>query len=353
MAGITGRQVNAAYARSSTWNTPASVTQQILIQSTAGLDDQPSLVDDPAFGQDYLGTPEIGDRPALTPTIPMQLRFEQGCDAWIAGAMGSAAAPSSISAGPNSVVAYSHALTLAPVVSHMFTLATDLVQYVQEVRTFKVRGFNIKVGNNGVMEIGFPIVGDRATYDSTTNTNSTVNAATVSTPGNRAFRRNVTLRMNAASGGSLVAADALTLAKEFTLDFTRPLASADFVLASSTIAEPEDDGIAEFSMDVTFARMNTVSANSLATAFSAGASFKADVKALGTYINSTSQRSLLFEFPNLLVSKFAADVTGHGLVRPVVTFKGYMADAAPTGMSGLTNPLRVTIVNARATNLLA
>ena len=62
---------------------------------------------------------------------------------------------------------------------------------------------------------------------------------------------------------------------------------------------------------------------------------------------------MLFEFPALFVSKFDAPVSGHGLVRPVVTFKGYMANAAPTGMSGLTNPMRVTIVNTRATNLLA
>jgi hypothetical protein len=352
--GITGRQVRAAFARSSTWNTPASVTQQLLIQSTAGLDDQPTLVEDPAFGQGYMGTPEIGDRPALTPSLPMQLRFEQGSDVLIAGAMGSAAAPASTSGqGANSLVAYTHALTLAPVVTHMFSLANDLIQYVQEVPTFKVRGFNIKVGNNGVMEIGFPIVGNRAKYDSTTNTNSTVGAATAATPGNRAFRRNATLRMNAQTGGSLVAADAMTLAKEFTLNFARPLASADFVLASDTVAEPDDDGIAEFGLDVTFARMNSVTANQLATAFSAGSAFKADVTMLGTYINSTTQRTLKFEFSNLLVSKYDATVAGHGLLRPVVSFKGYSVVAAPTGMSGLTDPLRVTIINARATNLLA
>lgn len=352
MPGITGRQINAAFARSNTWGVPASVTQQILIQSTAGLDNQPALIDDPAFTQDYLGTPEMGDVPPLTPTIPMQLRFEQGCDVWIAGAMGSAAAPVVVSSqAAASLVAYSHVLTLhSP--DHFFTLATDHVQYVQEVRTMKLRGFTIKVGANGAMTIDFPVVADKAVYDSTTNTNSTIGAATISTPGNRSLRRLVDVRMNVASAGSLAAADALSVAREFQLTYSVPLASGDYGFNTDTIMEAADDGIADFELQVTHARMNTVSANSLVAAFPAGTAFKADLTFLGTYINSTTRRSLVVEMPALFISKFEAPVTGHGQVRPIVTFKGRLADAAPTGMAGLTYPMRVTIVNARSTNLL-
>lgn len=353
MPGISGRQVTAAFARSSTWNVPASVTQQILIQSTAGMDNQPMLIDDPAFNQDFLGTPEVGDVPPITPTIPMQLRFEQGCDVWMAGAMGSVAAPAVVSSvAANSLVAYSHVLSLSQSLAHFFTLANDHGQYVQEVRTMKVRGFTIKVGGNGVMTIDFMVVGDKTVYDSTTNTNSTCAGATVSTPGNRSLRKNVTLRMNPTSGNTLAATDALTVAREFQLSYSRPLAQGDYPFAQDSIMEPVDDGQAEFELQVTFARMNTVSANSLVAAFPAGTSFKADLTFLGTYINSTTQRSITAKMPALHVSKFDAPVSGHGQVRPVVTFKGFMAAAAPSGMSS-TDPLQITIINAQSTSLLA
>lgn len=355
MAGISGRQVNAAYSRSNTWGVPASVTQQILIQSTAGLENQPMLIDDPAFGQDFIGVPEVGDMPPITPTIPMLLRFEQGCDTWMAGAMGSAAAPSVVSSvAANSLVAYSHVLTLASVLGHQFTLAVDHGgQLVSETRTFKTRGFTIKVGSNGVMAIDFPIVGDKTVYDSTVNTTATVNGAAVATPGNRALRKNVTLRMNAQAAGTLGASDALAVAREFQLSYSRPLAQGDYPFNSDSIMDPDDDGQAEFELQVTHARMNTVSANSLVAAFPLGTAFKADITCLGTYINTTTRRSILIEMPALFVSKFDMPVAGHGLVRPVVTFKGKMADAAPSGMTALTNPMRVTIINARSTNLLA
>ena len=74
---------------------------------------------------------------------------------------------------------------------------------------------------------------------------------------------------------------------------------------------------------------------------------------VGTAINTMTNRSLLIQMPALFVSKFDAPVTGHGQVRPVVTFKGRLADAAPTGMATLTYPMRVTLVNARSANLLA
>lgn len=126
----------------------------------------------------------------------------------------------------------------------------------------------------------------------------------------------------------------------------------DFVLGLDTIIEADDDGFFDGSLQVNFARMNTTSANSFEAAFSAGTVFKGDLQLLGTYINSLTQRSMLFEFPALQVSGYKAVDASHGEIRPEVTFKLRLADAAPTGMA-VTNPLRLTIVNSRSTNLLA
>ena len=108
MAGVTGRQVTSAFGRSTSWGVPASVTQQLLYQSTEGLDNQIAIIDDEAFTQQFLGVGEPGDVRPVTADLAMQLRFEQGCPTFIAHAMGSAAAPVGISSqgASNSLVGF-------------------------------------------------------------------------------------------------------------------------------------------------------------------------------------------------------------------------------------------------------
>lgn len=354
MPGISGRRIDAAYAISNTWGVAATVTQQLLLMNTEGFDNKPDLVDDESFGPDYIGLGDIGDHQPITPTLEMLLRFDQGSDVFLAAALGSAANPTVVSSqAATSLVAYSHAITMAPEAWRMFTLATNFVQYVQEIRTFKVAGFKFAVGQNGRILASYPIVGDKTVYTSTTNPAAAVTAATVATPGSRAYRRVTRLRMNIASAGALGASDEMTLARDFSIEAKRVFAM-DPVLNSDTITEADDDGFWGGTIEVTFARMNTVTANSLMAAYQVGTAFKADVQFLGSYINSFTQRSILLEMPALQVPSggYKAVAAGQGQVRPTVTFALKGASAAPTGMTGLTDPLRATIINARSTNLL-
>lgn len=355
MAGISGRRIDSAFARTSTWNVPATVTQQLLLMSSEGFDDKPELIDDESYGPDYIGTGDVGDRQALTPSLDMLLRFEQGPDVFLAAALGSAANPTVVSSqASGSLVAYSHALSMAPESWAMYTLATNFVQYVQELPSFKIQGFKFSVGQGGRINASFPIVAAGANYASTTNPAAAVTGATVSTPGSKAYRRLTRLRMNLTSGNTLGTSDIQLLARDFAIEGRRVLAM-DHVLNSDVITEPDDDGFWEGTMEITFARMNTVTANSLQALYATGNSFKADLLFTGTYINSYTQRSILLEMPALQVATggFKAVVTGQGQVRPTVTFRLKLANAAPNGMAGLTNPLRATVVNERSSNLLA
>lgn len=356
MPGVTGREVKSAWARSNTWGVPASVTRQILIASTEGFDAQPVLVEDDAFNQDFIATPEIGDHNPPVPGIRAQLRYEQ-IDSWLAGACGSVAAPTVVSSqAANSLVAYSHALTLAPELTHFFTVAVDTTQYILELPTAKLRGFTLTIGDGGRLLVEFPAVANKATYDSAVNINSTVGGAATAAIANRVFRKQGTWRMNLSSAGALGASDVIANLKDFTLTYQRPLAQDDHVVGLDYIIEPDDDGALTCTLEANYPRMNTVTANSLATAYQVGQSFKADLKFLGPFINSLAggtQRQLYFEFPNLVVSAFTAPVVGHNQVRPTVTFNAYRAAAAPTGMTSLTSPFRITLVNANSANLLA
>lgn len=357
MAGVTGAEVNVGWAFSNTWGTPASVTKGAYLQSTDGLDGGPAIVDDDAFNQSFIGEGEVGDYPALTPEIGMQLRYEGAAPQWMAAAMGSAAAPAVVSSiAASSLVAYSHVLTLAPRPSKFLTLAADMgnpSQYVLEVPSLKVRGFTCKVGDNGKMQVSFPSTGAKPVYISSVNINSTVGAAAATgTLLNRTYRMQGTFRMNLQSAGALAAGDAYVNARDITFGVNVPMTGdEDHVFGQDYIIEPDVDGFPDFPVEVTFASMNTVSANSFAIGLKNGAIFKADLTFLGGYINSTTQRTHLFQWPALQVHGFKASAASHGKIRPVVTFRGKKATAAPTGMA-FTDPVRISVVNQNSANLL-
>src|SRR5256885_10342267 len=137
---LTGRETKAAWARSSSWGVPASVTRQFYLEDTSGLDTVVGMVDDDAFNNVFLIAAEAGDQNAIAKDIPMQLRYET-VDSWMASAMGSAATPVVVSSqAAASLVAYSHAVTLADELVFFQTLAIDEQQYVLEIPTLKVTG---------------------------------------------------------------------------------------------------------------------------------------------------------------------------------------------------------------------
>ena len=356
MAGVTGAEVNVGYAFSNTWGTPASVTRGALIKSTAGLDGGPTMVDDDAFNQAFIGEGEVGDYAALSPEIGMQMRFEGAAPIWMAAAMGSAAAPVVISSqAANSLVAAQHVLTLAARPTKFLTLACDMgspSQYVLENPAVKVHGFSVKVGENGRMEISFNCISAKPVYDGAVNTNSTVAGVTAQTLSTRVYRNAGTFRLGLQSAGSLTATDAVTIAKDLSFGVTVPMTTDDVVFGQSYITEPDVDGFPEFPVEITYATMNTISANSMAIALKTGVVFKADLTFTGANINSTTARNLLVQWPALQLYSFAAEAASHGKIRPTATFKAKQASAAPTGMA-FTQPIRVTWVNANSTNLLS
>ena len=352
MAGVTGRELKAAFVRGTTWGTANSVTRQILITGTEGWDAMPQVVDDDAINQTFLQAGEVGDYTPQTPSIGLQARYED-VDTFIAAAMGSAAAPTVVSSiAASSLVAYQHLVTLATELTHFFTAAVDFGHYVLEIPSLKVHGYTVRVGENGRMNIEFQTTGNKANYTSATNINSTVAGARAASLGNRLFRKNGTFRMNVQEASALAGGDALTVAREITLGTVRPVAGEDFVFAQDYIIEPDDSGYPEFPVEITFARMSSTNANSLAVGLATAKVFKADWTFLGPYINSDTQRKMLWQMPALQLRSFRAAAAGGDQVRPQATFHCKLAAAAPSGMA-FTDPLRLTIINANSQNLLA
>jgi hypothetical protein len=158
--------------------------------------------------------------------------------------------------------------------------------------------------------------------------------------------------MNIQSGGALGSTDTI-VAEQIEFGFERPQ-DRTHGTGSDAIIEPGDNEFPDVMVRVTFPRMNTVSANSLRTAIQQGTAWKADIThTSATFINSTDRYSRLVQFPYLELQDFETPTAGAAQVKPVGMFKAKEVSAAPTGMSGVTKPFRITRVQVNSVHAFA
>lgn len=347
---MTGREATMAIGvlGTNSWGVPTSVTRRVYFDSDAGLTSQPAYVDDAAFGQTFLGPADVGDFAPVEATLSGQAYYDHADYILEALAMGSPNAVTVISSvAANSLVAYEHIIDLAPNTNgRAITLATDKVQYVEEVTSAKVRGFGLSVGTGGVMQKRVNVIGAKSTSSSTVNTRSAVTTSALA-PSlvNRIFRDQGTWYLNAQSAGSLAAADAIQV-MEATFEFDRPLSSA-MVFGQDFTVEPLDGGFPSARVTLRFPRATSTSANSLFVAMQQGTVLKGRVSFAGNYINSTTQRGYAIEFPHAEVQGHEFTVSGADQAQPGVTLVLKQAPSAPTGFTH-TRPFRLTRTTAQS-----
>jgi hypothetical protein len=345
---LTGREANVAFAKFATnsWGVAASVTKGVHLESDAGLTPQPQYVESETFNQGFLSRAEVGDFTAPDLTLTQQGRYEDHAYILEALLMGSPAAPTVVSStGGN---AYRHIIDLSPKVDGLgITLAFRRGElYTEELTSAKVYGLSETFGTGGVVQQSFRVLGSKPTNQSSINTNSTVGGANYPGFGSRIFRKHGVFRMNLQTAASLVAADEIKI-ESFNLELTRPQ-DAPFVTGQDFIHEPGDNGFPELVARVQFPRMTTVTANSMYRLLTAGTALKADMTYTGALINSTTSASKLYQMPYVELQEWAAPLTGANQVKPTATLRLKEVTAAPSGMTRVTRPLRITRVMANS-----
>lgn len=342
MGGVTGKEVRMAFAKfgANSWGVPASVTKGAYFQSDGGLTFQPIRVNDDAFGQAFLGDGDLGDVNPPDVTLTQRDRYGDYGYVWEGLAMGSPAAVAISTSASGQTTSWLHVIDLAPNIDGLgLTLGEDKQLYVDELTSAKVKGFAMQVGDGGVMDKSFKLIGSKMTNISSTNTRSTVNGATFPALENRVFRKHGVFRMNRHGAAGLGSSDIVTI-ENFALDFDRPQ-DAPHVFGQDYVYEPADQGFPTVKVTITFPRMNTVSANSMYQALRDDTQFKADMIYSGAYINSTDQYQEKYQFPALELDEWSAPVTGANQVKPTATFSAKLAATSPTGMA-FVNPFRLT-----------
>lgn len=344
MPGMTGRSMKMAFAKHglNSWGVAASVTKGIYFESDGGLQFKPAMITDNAFNQAFLGQADPGliEAPALS--LTGRDRYEDHQHILEALAMGSPTAVAIATSAAGQVTSWTHQFDLADAIDGLgLTLAIDKVLYVEEVTSAKVHGFEVTQADNGAMNQTFRVLGSKPINNSAINVAATLTGASYPALGNRIMQQQGVFRMNTHAAGGLGASDLVT-AESIKFGFTRPQ-DAPHVYGVDYVAEPGDNGWPEFLLEVTYPRMNTVSANSLYAGLRSATAFKADWTFLGSYINSTDQYKKLYQFPylQLMDDGFQAATAGANQVKPTAKFAARLAPSSPTGMA-FVRPFRLT-----------
>lgn len=355
MIGQTGRSMKFAFAKYGTnsWGVAASVTKGHHFDGDGNLQYKPAMITDNAFNQAFLGTADPGLVEAPDLSLTGRTRYDDFSHVLEACAMGSPATVTISTSAAGQTTSWSHQIDLADTIDGLgVTIAIDKNQFVEELTSAKVRGFEITQEDNGAMNTTFKFLGSKPTNISSVNINSTLGGASYPGFSNRAVQQQGVFRMNLNSGGALAAGDAIK-AQSIRFAFERPQ-DAPHVYSQDFVDEPADNGHPTFELEVQYPRMNTVSANSLYNALRSGVAFKADWTFSGANINSTDTYKILFQFPYMqfMDEGWLGATQGAEQVKPVAKFRPALAPTSPTGMAFI-RPFRLTRIMVNSVNAFA
>ncbi|MDP2319564.1 MAG: phage tail tube protein [Acidobacteriota bacterium] len=354
--GVNARQskVGIAVATSGSWGTSSAVATAVgagdghYVRDDLNIQLKQTRVKDDTQAQGFIGSVQISKTEAIESAIPLFLHYmDLSLNPLWALAFGTGGtAPTQLSTS----TAYTNTFEPATNKTGLYaTIVRDKVQMVSEVPGAKFTGFTLKSGENGRLEVDFQFIGDTEKSDSTINTATQISALTFPTLGYRAFFSDLVFRVNAQAGGALAGSDALKITS-ITVTFKQPL-DMKIVGGQRVLIEPEENAMPECTIDIVFARYDAASLAFFA-AHRDGTRYKADITITGPAIGALATTyGLLFQFPNLDVPDYKAPIPGNASQSaPTAKFDALSTTAAPTGMTGVTKPLRLVTTGTSSAN---
>jgi len=356
MPGTSGLELKGfAFAKVglNSWGVAASVTKGTRFLDDGAVKYSPIFVEDRSFGETELGPAEYGDLNPTNATLTGQARYEDHNHILRALAMGSPATVAISTSAAGQVTSWRHVIDMAPSIDGLAaTFAFDKKLFTEEITTAKVCGFGETVGEGGIINETFQILGVAPTDISSININSTIYGASYPALTGKLFRNQGVVRMNLQSGGALGASDTLVFTGAIEFTFNRPHDSV-FAYGSRDIIEPGANEFPVISARIMLERANTVTVNSLRVGLRAGTAWKADVTYSGAFINSTDRYSRLYQFPYVEIQDHDTRAAGAGQIKPIAVAMLKKPAAAPTGMTGVTHAFRLTEVKVNSVHAFA
>lgn len=346
MGKATGVELKAAARKASAWGTAVAcgANDGVLILPHTLTKKRGSFTDD-SLGSYFPEGSDAGEV-AVEGELPAYLRYD-GLDLLLALAMGQTeGAP----VQQGSTAAYAQGFTLAEATDGLFcTFAADNQVNVDEYTSLKFTGFTLKGEVGRPLGVSFHALAEDRVTGSSVNTTASFAAVTNFETVNRVLMGQGAMRMNAQGGVALGAGDEIyPSAFEFT--FKRKMRG---VYGSSggldTIDEPTNDGPPEVTLLLEFPRYT---AKTYFEDWDAGNLKKLDMVFTGAEIESPYNREFKVQFPNLKIASAELPVQ-RGILRHPVRFQCLACSTAPSGMSGITEPFRIDVINRQTADVLA
>jgi hypothetical protein len=356
MGGVAGSELKFAAKKAATWGTPVAVgALDGFMSLPTGIKRQADVIIDDSLGN-YFVTGATPGAVKVDGDIPLYLRYE-GCDLLLAMFMGPAGVPATHAAGTLSKDYVYKWLTSTD--GLFVTFVKHMKNYIAETPSLKITGLTIKGEAGKPLQMIVNASGNDVVTNSATNTTvlftSNVTFPSDATTNRVSFGQGV-IRMNSQSGIALAAGDTI-YPSSFELTAKRKMSGVLGQYKTTAFAgnvqdcidEPTNDGQPEVTLKLQFPRHTAVTRlNDLGN----DNRFKADMTFTGTLIEGAIYRSMLFQFPHLMMK--SVDVQDEaGIIKEPVEFLVLPALAAPTGMTGITDPFWISGVNKRTTNPLA
>jgi hypothetical protein len=346
MGSATGVEARAAVKKAASWGTAVACGENdgVLILPHGLKKDRPNNVDD-SLG---LYCPKDSDPGEIKVEgdLPAYLRYD-GLDLLIAMAMG-ATGGAPVQQGATS--AYAQSFTLADHNDGLFaTLAVNNQINVDEYTTVKLTGFTLKGEVGKPLRIAFHCIAIDRVTDSSTNDLTSSAGVTYFETANRVLMSQGKIRINDREGPALDDSDRV-YPGSFELTFKREMAGVYGVASGfDRIDEPTNNGQPEITLRLDFPRY---SADSHFTDWDAGNAKKLDMTFIGSQIESPYNREFKVRFPNLKFSNVDLPME-QGILRHPVELNCLGCESAPAGMSGITLPFQVDIINRQSVDVLA
>jgi hypothetical protein len=344
MAQATGVEIRAALARATQWGTAVAVGADhgLLILPHSIKKQCSSQVDD-SLGLYWPNESDPGEV-AVSGDLPLYLRYD-GVDLLLALAMGATAgAP----AQQGATAAYAQTFTLADHLDGLFaTFCVDNNVNIDEFRSLKLPGFTLRGEVGKPLQVTFHTVGDDREQSSAVNTGFA--AVTYFETRNRVLMSQGAMLMNDASGADLGAGDEV-YPRAFTLSCRRKLEGAYGIQGTfDVIDEPSNAGVPEVTLELEFPRYTS---KQHFDGWAANTPKKMEMLFTGSEIEAPYNREFKIQFPNLMYSEVDLPME-QGILKHPVRFNVLAPDTAPDGMTGITKPFQVDVVNRQSADVLA
>ncbi|MDD5355860.1 MAG: phage tail tube protein [Candidatus Omnitrophica bacterium] len=347
---ITGREVIMAAKKAATWRTAieCGANDGVLITGGFSAAKAPTYAPDDSLGQadikNYYKTSEN-----VSDSIDGYLRY-RGWDVLMALALGTAGTPSQV-AGTAYSNTYSPADNNADKFATLAMKKSPNTNGIWEVPSAKITGFEIsaKIGELAKIKINF--MGNKIELDATDCVNTLATMANVTYPdsGNIARMNDVfKMRMNAQAGAALADSDKI-YPNRFTLTYNRPM-DASYEAGYNDMGEPVQSGYSDASLKIDFDRYNL---DTFLDAIEAETQYKMDLTFRGDLITGSTYYLIRIDIPKLMRLSGDAPVSGPGKISHSVTGRCLGVTSAPTGMSGVVDPISIYVVNTLTTDPLA